>query len=470
MSRRTDHAPMLRKNQIIPLEITGMTAEGQGVGHFCGLAVFTAQAAPGDVLDVRIVKVQKSLAYAIIETIRTPSPDRVQPACGVFPKCGGCAFQHISYAAECRVKAQIVSDAFARIGHLTPKELLPIFGAEQPEHYRNKAQYPCGTAADGLSPCFGFYAPRSHRLIPVRQCQLQPEIFGDILIKTQEMLGEKQFSAITPYDEETGRGVLRHLYLRRGFHSGEIMVCFIAANKSAQTRRLLTALGDALAEQFSAVKSVMLNVNPAQTNVILGRETLCLRGKETIADTLCGVPVSLSPQSFYQVNTEQAERLFAEAKRLAAPQKHELLLDLYCGAGAIGLSMADAVGQVIGVEVVPEAIADAKENARRAGIENAAFYCGDAGEIAAKFAAEGSQPDIIVLDPPRKGCDTRTLDACLQMAPSRIVMISCNPATAARDAAYLHEHGYAADVLRPADFFPRTGHVECVVLMSRNKA
>ncbi|MBR4200252.1 MAG: 23S rRNA (uracil(1939)-C(5))-methyltransferase RlmD [Oscillospiraceae bacterium] len=465
-SREAAAAPV-RKNQIIPLEITGMTAEGQGVGHFCGLAVFAAQAAVGDVLDVRIVKVLKNLAYGIIETIRVPSPDRVQPVCGVFPKCGGCTFQHISYEAECRIKAQIVSDAFSRIGHLKPKELLPVFGAENPTGYRNKAQYPCGTAANGKSPCFGFYAPRSHRLIPVVQCMLQPEVFGEILLQCQRALGTAQFRLLTPYNEETGAGVLRHLYLRQGHHSGEIMVCFVSAKDTQQVTDAFRQLGETLMQSFPAIRSVMLNCNPQNTNVILGKKTVSLCGSARISDTLCGVPVSLSPQSFYQVNTAQAERLFAEAKRLAAPQKHELLLDLYCGAGAIGLSMADAVGRVIGVEVVPEAITDAKENAARAGITNAEFFCGDAGEIAARFAAEGTKPDIIVLDPPRKGCDSRTLDACLQMAPSRIVMISCNPATAARDAAYLCANGFSLDVLRPADFFPRSGHVECVSLLTR---
>lgn len=469
MSRRHAEAPPLRKNQIIPLEITGMTAEGQGVGHFCGLAVFVAQAAPADVLDVRIVKVQKSLAYGIIEQIRQPSPDRIRPACGVFPKCGGCAFQHITYEAECRIKAQIVTDAFARIGHLTPKELRPIYSAEQPDSYRNKTQYPCGYLPDAETLCFGFYAPRSHRLVPVTCCALQPHSFSQILSTCADCLRQAPFSAITPYDEESGNGVLRHLYLRQGYHSKELMLCFVTANDSPEITNLLRTLGDGLMRLFPEIRSVMMNVNPERTNVILGRKTVCLCGKDTIADTLCGIPVSLSPQSFYQVNTAQAERLFAEAKRLAAPQKHELLLDLYCGAGAIGLSMADAVGKVIGVEVVPQAIADAKANAARAGIENAAFYVGDAGEIAAKFAAEGTKPDLIVLDPPRKGCDTVTLDACLQMAPSRIVMISCNPATAARDAAYLCGRGYSLDVLRPADFFPRTGHVETVVLLSHKK-
>ena len=454
-----DQAAPLKKNQIIPLDITGMTAEGNGVGHFCGMAVFVPQSAAGDRLDVRIVKVQKSYCYGIIESVREPSPDRIVPDCPVFRKCGGCVFRHISYSAELRHKAQIVSDAFTRIGHLTPDETLPILGAETLDGCRNKAQYPCGRHPQTGALCFGFYAPRSHRLIPVSDCRLQPPVFGEILRRCEKLLTD-----IPPYDEESGKGSLRHLYLRQGYHSGEIMVCFVAAK---DIRRLLIPVGKKLMREFPEIRSVVMNRNGRQTNVILGPQTVTLCGSDTVSDTLCGVPVSLSPESFYQVNTAQAERLFAEAKRLGAPQKDELLLDLYCGAGAIGLSMADSAGQVLGVEVVPQAVRDAKANAECAGIQNADFFCGDAGEIAAQFAAEGKSPDLIVLDPPRKGCDTVTLDACLRMAPARMVMISCNPATAARDAAYLCENGYHLRVLRAVDMFPRTGHVECVVLMSR---
>lgn len=464
---RNKSTNQLQKNQIIPLTITGMTAEGNGVGHFCGLAVFVPQSASGDVLEVKIVKVLKNLAYGIIERIVTPSPDRITPDCPQFRQCGGCVFRHITYEAECKIKEQIVTDAFQRIGHLVPAETLPILGAENLNGCRNKAQYPCGTFADSGKICFGFYAPRSHRLVPVTDCKLQPPVFGEILRLCAEKLnGEKM---LPPYDEESGSGVLRHLYLRQGYHSGEIMVCFITAKNTPEIWNALLRISGTLREKFPQIASVMLNINPKRTNVILGSETICLAGAPRIADTLCGVPVQLSPQSFYQVNTAQAERLFAEAKRLAAPLKNELLLDLYCGAGAIGLSMADCAGRVIGAEIVPQAIDDARENAVRAGISNAEFFCGDAGETAKKLAAEGLRPDIIVLDPPRKGCDGTTLSACLQMQPSRIVMISCNPATAARDAAYLCENGYALKVLRAADFFPRTGHVECVVLMSRKK-
>ena len=463
---------MLTKNQVITAEITNISSEGSGVCRADGFAVFVPDTAVGDTAEIRIVKVLKSYAYGIVEKLITPSPDRIQPVCPQYKKCGGCVFMHISYEAECRVKSRIVTNAFRRIGHLEPKEILPIFGSEEIDGYRNKAQYPyadCKYPDGRVIPEFGFYAPRSHRLVPVTFCSLQPMIFGDILRLCREELGSGELRCITPYNEENSTGVLRHIYIRQGFHSKEIMVCFITAKDSPQIRSSLTVLGNKVISSIPDVHSVMLNINPLKTNVILGKKTVCLAGSPVIADTLCGVSVTLSPQSFYQVNTAQAERLFAEAKRLAAPDKDELLIDLYCGAGAIGLSMADCVGKVIGVEVVPQAIEDAKANAERAGISNAEFYAGDAGEIAEKFAAEGTKPDIIVLDPPRKGCDERTLDACLKMSPSRIVMISCNPSTAARDAAYLCSNGFTLEVLRPADFFPRTRHVECVVLMSKEK-
>lgn len=463
---------MLTKNQVCTAEITDITSEGSGVCRIDGIAVFVPDTAIGDTAEIRIVKVLKSYAYGIVERLITPSPDRIPPECLQYKKCGGCVFMHISYEAECRVKSRIVTDAFTRIGHLEPREILPIFASETIEGYRNKAQYPYADYKypdNTIAPEFGFYAPRSHRLVPVIYCDIQPGIFGTILRLCRERLQAGELPGITPYNEENGTGVLRHVYIRQGFHSGEIMVCFITAKDSPKIRDLLSELGNTIISEIPSVCSVMLNVNPQKTNVILGNKTVCLSGKPVIEDTLCGIPVSLSPQSFYQVNTAQAERLFAEAKRLAAPKVNELLLDLYCGAGAIGLSMADSVRKVIGVEVVPQAIEDAKANARRAGISNAEFYAGDAGEIAEKFASDNTKPDIIVLDPPRKGCDAKTLDACIKMAPSRIVMISCNPSTAARDAAYLCGSGYSLDVLRPADFFPRTRHVECVVLLTKTK-
>ncbi len=452
---------LLQKNQTVALTIDGMTAEGNGVGHYEGMAVFVPQTAVGDVLDVKIVKVCKHFAYGIVQTIHTPSPDRITPDCPVYKQCGGCMFRHISYEAECRIKQQFVADAFQRIGGLTP-ELLPILGAEQTNGYRNKAQLPCGAAPDGKGVAFGFYAPRSHRLIHQHGCLLQPQSFQPVINRCAELLAH-----ITPYDEVSGKGILRHLYLRQGHHSHEMMVCFVV---SENIGRQLIPIAQKLAEEFADIVSVMMNINPKKTNAILGGKTLCLWGKSCIEDVFCGIPVELNPHSFYQVNTPQAERLFAEVRRMADPQKHQLLLDLYCGTGVIGLTMADAVDRLIGVEVIPQAVENAKQNAKAIGAENAGFFVGDAGAIAEQLANQQLKPHIITLDPPRKGCDAATLDACIAMAPDTIVMVSCNPATAARDARYLCEHGYGINALRPVDLFPRTGHVECVVLMSRNES
>lgn len=453
--------PLLQKNQTVALTIDGMTAEGNGVGHYQGMAVFVPQTAVGDVLDVKIVKVCKHFAYGIPQMVHTPSPDRIPPDCPVYKQCGGCLFRHISYEAECRIKQQFVADAFRRIGGMTP-ELLPILGAEQTNGYRNKAQLPCGSAANGNGIAFGFYAPRSHRLIHQHGCLLQPPSFQPVIDRCAALLAH-----VTPYDEVSGNGILRHLYLRQGHRSQEMMVCFVVAKNIG---RQLRAIAEQLAEEFPDITSVMMNVNPHKTNVILGSETQCLWGKSGIEDVFCGIPVTLNPHSFYQVNTPQAERLFAEVRRMANPQKHQLLLDLYCGTGVIGLTMADAVDKLIGVEVIPQAVENARQNAKAIGAENAEFFAGDAGEIAKQLAKQQLTPHIITLDPPRKGCDAATLDACVAMAPDTIVMVSCNPATAARDAKYLCEHDYVVNALRPVDLFPRTGHVECVVLMSRDKA
>ena len=306
----------MQKNEIYETEITGMTGEGSGVCRIDGMAVFVPMTAVGDKLRVRIVKVLKQYAFGIIENLLEPSADRIEPECPCYAKCGGCVFSHLSYEAECRIKAEIVKDAFARLGHLEAKEVLPIFGAAADSGYRNKAQYPCGIHPVTGKPCFGFYAPRSHRLVPVTDCKLQPAGFGALLRLCEEALAEPAFRVLTPYQEESGNGVLRHLYLRQGYHSKEIMVCFVSAKDTPELRTAFTRLGQRMQAQCGNITSVMLNVNPQKTNVILGKKTVCLAGKPTIADTLCGVPVALSPQSFYQVNTAQAERLFTEAKRL----------------------------------------------------------------------------------------------------------------------------------------------------------
>ena len=331
------------------------------------------------------------------------------------------------------------------------------------DRYRNKVQYPVGLDKNG-KPCIGFYAGRSHRIVPCADCKLQPAVLNEI---GHFLCGLFAQYGIQPYDEASGSGLVRHIFLRRGAHSGQIMVCLVCTRPRLPHAAELTA---ALCSRFSEVRTVLINVNPDKTNVILGRENRVLYGPGFIEDTLCGVPVRLGPLSFYQVNTPGAEQLYGVAAAYAAPGPDDLLLDLYCGMGTIGLSMAERCRALVGVEVVPEAIESAKANAARMGDAIAAksrFFCADAGEAATRLAAEGLAPGIIVVDPPRKGCDTATLAAIVQMSPHRLVYVSCNPSTAARDAAELARHGYRVEKVQPVDMFPRTGHVEAVILLSK---
>lgn len=452
---------MPEKNQIFKAEITGITSEGNGVCRADGMAVFVPQTAVGDVAEIRIVKMLKSYAFGIVEKITEPSPDRIENTCPVYNKCGGCLLRHISYEAECRTKESIVRDAFTRIGSLSP-EFDKFLSAAETEHYRNKAQYPLANV-DGKALC-GFYAPRSHRLVPITDCALQPVIFSNILEAVLSYINEKKLSV---YDETNNTGIMRHIYIRRGAHSKEIMVCLVVRK---DVSRQLSALCRILSEKFGDIRSIVMNVNPDKTNVILGESCITLWGSDTISDTMCGNKIKISPLSFYQVNTLQAERLYAKALEYAAPKSSDTIADLYCGAGTIGLSMADKASKIIGVEIVPQAVENAKENAALNNIGNAEFFCGDAGEVFGRLRKKGCSPHIIVVDPPRKGCSAETIDVIAEAAPQKIVMISCNPATAARDSRLLSEKGYSVDKVCGVDLFPKTGHVECVVLMSRDKA
>ncbi len=450
---------MLEKNQICSAEITGITSEGSGVCRINGMAVFVPETAVGDKLEIRIVKVLKNYAYGIIEHISEPSPDRTDFLCPQYKKCGGCVFRHLTYEAECKVKDNIVSDAFRRIGGLDI-ETDTFISADTTERYRNKAQYPLAVQ-DGQAVC-GFYAPRSHRVIPIEDCLLQPEVFSEIIRVCLEFINQNRLSV---YDENTHSGILRHIYIRQGAHSGQIMVCFVVRKDYS---RQLDKLAHILHHMFGEIESIVMNINPDNTNVILGNKWLSLYGSDTITDTMCGNKILISPPSFYQVNTVQAEKLYAKALEYAAPAPTDILADLYCGMGTIGLSMADNVQSVIGVEIVPEAVEDAKRNADINKIHNAEFHCGDAGEVFEKLRKNGCSPDIIVVDPPRKGCSEQTLRNIVSAAPRKVVMISCNPSTAARDVKWLTENGYTAQKVCGADLFPRTRHVECVVLMSKS--
>ena len=463
----------MNKNDIVRLEITALTSEGNGVGRYEGMAVFVPYTAVGDVIECRIVKLKPNYAYGKIERLLFSSKDRIEPDCPSYFRCGGCVFRHISYDAELRAKEGFVRDSFRRIGgfELEPE---PIIGCKDTYHYRNKVQLPVASDENG---CFyGFFSQRSHRVIRIRNCLIQPEIFTDI---SDDIISYQNSHGLPAYDESTGRGLLRHIYLRKGEHSGEIMVVLVVSKSTDAYNELAHMLAD----KYKAIKTVCLNVNSERTNVILGSKDICLYGDGKISDCMCGMKLEISPHAFYQVNTPAAETVYSVAKDYAHLSEDETLLDLYCGIGTVGLSMADKIKKLVGVEVIEQAIVNARKNAELNGMASKAeFVCGDAGEISRAICKESgdsaSKPsvhgindkiDVVVVDPPRKGCDKTTLDAILDMSPERVVYISCNHATAARDAKYLCEQGYSLVRYRPCDMFPRTAHVETVVLLSKGE-
>lgn len=452
---------LLKKNDIIRAEIEGMTSEGSGVAHYEGMAVFVPCSAPGDVAELHIIKVTGSYAVGKIRTLIKAGEGRCEPDCPSYPRCGGCTFRHLTYAEECRVKLQRVNDAIKRIGgeDIQAEEFIP---AREPDRYRNKAQIPFSTGAGG-EVVFGFYAERSHRIIPFTDCLLQPEIFGAIAQATANFLND------TPndlYDESTGKGRFRHLYIRRGFATGEMMVCAVV-NSNGLVRE------DEFVRRIRAVspeiKSIVINSNRAKSNVILGDKCRTAWGSDTIRDVLCGVTFEISPLSFYQVNREQAERLYRRAAEYAELDGSQVVFDLYCGTGTIGLTMASGAKKLYGIEIVPDAVNNAVRNAAINGISNAAFYCGDASECARRLKDEGITPDVAIVDPPRKGCSPQTVSFLNHAAPARLIYISCDPATLARDVARLKEAGWRLERFTAVDMFPRTANVETVALLTKKQ-
>lgn len=449
----------MKKNDIVEIEITALSSECSGIGKKDGMVIFVPFSAIGDKLEVKILKVNKTYCYGKIERIITPSPDRVTPDCPVYTRCGGCSLRHISYEAQLRAKEQFVKDAFTRIGGLSP-EFLPIIRNTNINGYRNKLQIPIGTDKDG-NLIAGFYAFHSHRIVPCEQCLLQPDIFSKI---TADFLEISTGLDLTAYDEITHKGILRHLYLRKGYYSGEICLCIVVAKNVPEIK----ILSDRLLEKYPEIVSSVINVNNRDTNVILGDEEIVLTSKNYICDIMCKNAVNIAPKAFYQVNTPCAEQLYSSACDFAEP-KGKTVLDLYCGAGTIGLSMARTAKKIIGVEIVPEAIENAKQNALANGITNCEFICADAAEAARILHSRSLRPDVIMVDPPRKGCGK---DACEQIAAfsaPRIVMVSCNAATAARDCACFAELGYSTDKCVAVDMFSGTNHVETVVLLSKGE-
>lgn len=447
------------KNDIVTLKITGMTSEGAGVGRADSTAVFVRGSAVGDTVEAVIIKVTKNYAIGKLLRVIEPSEHRVENTCGSYPQCGGCVYRHISYSEECRIKRERVADCLRRIGGID----VAVDECESGEEsgYRNKAQYPVGMSENGFS--IGFFAPHSHRIIDCRNCALQPAEFSGIIEAVEKFISENNISV---YDESSSKGLVRHIYIRKGEASGEIMVCLVINGDSLPcAERLVSMLKDECGDRL---KTVVLNINKRDTNVILSDKCVAVYGDGYITDVLCGVKLRLNALSFYQVNRAMAARLYEKAASLAG--NGELLLDLYCGAGSIGLSMAKNYKSVIGVEIIPEAIEDAKFNANNNGITNARFICGDALDAAKMLKSDGISPDTVVVDPPRKGlADGLPELIAEQFSPERVVYVSCDPATLARDLAEFEKCGYKTVSATPFDLFPRTSHVECVCLLIKNK-
>ncbi len=448
---------MLIKNEIYEAVITDYTSEGQGVAKIDGCAVFIPNAICGEKVRVRIEKAAKTWASGKIVELLERSPHRVNRACPVAKLCGGCDFQHMDYEEETRLKAERVRSCLNRMAGES-LETLPILAAPSCEGYRNKAQYPVASKKNRAYA--GFFRAGTHQVVENDRCLILPEETDAVKDTVMDYVNQYR---VTVYDETDHRGLLRHIYVRRGAVSGQILVCLVVNG-----RRLphIPELVERL-KKIPGFTTLVLNVNEKPGNTILGEECVTLYGPGYIEDTLCGLKFRLSPRSFYQVNHHQAQRLYEAAISQADITRDDLVLDLYCGVGTITLAMAKAAGKVIGVEVVPQAVEDAKQNAIRNGIENAEFFCGDAGQAALALEAQGIRPDVVVVDPPRKGLNADAIEALARFGARRIVYVSCDPATLARDVALLKEKGYILKNALAADLFPRCAHVESVVCLSR---
>ena len=467
----------MKKNDTFQLQITDLGTGGEGIGKQEGMTFFVKGALPGDLIEAGVTKLKKTYGYARIVRILEPSEDRVEPICPVAGKCGGCQIMQMDYRAQLRFKERKVAQDLIRIGgfseELVAKVMQPIIGMEEPYHFRNKAQYPIQEDEQG-NPIAGFYALRSHRVVESDRCYLGVDVNEEILAIVKDYMRANKVSA---YDETTGKGRLRHVLIRVGFTSKEVMVCLIINGST------LPAASDLIArlQQVEGMTSISVNSNTRRDNVIMGNVTKTLWGSDYITDAIGGVQFQIQPRSFYQVNPVQTEKLYGKALEYANLTGQETVWDLYCGIGTISLFLAQKAKTVYGVEIVPEAIEDAKRNAALNGMDNAHFYVGKAEEVLPEYYEQGSihgekiaaadeklkAPDVIVVDPPRKGCDEKCLSTMVQMAPKRIVYVSCDPATLARDLKFLCAEGYELQEVTPVDQFGHSLHIESAVLLTR---
>ena len=453
----------MEKNQIITLTINDVMSDGNGVGRFQDTAIFVPFSVTGDVLEVKILKVLKKYCFGKIERIITPSPYRIEDSsCPVFKKCGGCSFRHIDYDFEVSTKNDWIFGNMQRIGKTEMEKTIPVPSVSS-ERYRNKAIYPIGIDESG-NIFTGFYSRRSHRLIRIDDCPLHPEFFHTITSAFTDWANQFKVSV---YDETCHKGLLRALYIRTGFGTGEVMVTIIANGTSLpHTEELIQSLKSLDLN----IVSIVLNINKEDTNVLLGKKCITLFGKGCATEKILGNSYNISPLAFLQVNHDTCEVLYSKAIELAEPKEEDIVLDLYCGAGTIGLSIADKVKKVIGVEIIPEAVENAKENALLNGINNAEFICADAAQAARQISERNLKISTVIVDPPRKGLERSLIETISSMNPAKVVMISCDHSTAARDTAIFKEFGFFAKTIKAVDMFPRTNHVETVVLLSKLKS
>ncbi|WP_404349393.1 23S rRNA (uracil(1939)-C(5))-methyltransferase RlmD [Sutcliffiella horikoshii] len=445
----------VQKNEYYDVTVQDLTHDGAGVAKIDGFPIFVQNALPDEEIKVKIIKVKKGYAFGRLEEIHKTSPYRVDAPCPIYKQCGGCQLQHLSYEGQLVAKQKQVKDVLERIGHLKDVPVHPVFGMDHnPWRYRNKAQVPIGEREGGLIA--GFYQQRSHEIIDMKECLIQQEI-NDRVVQTVREICDKH--DVRAYNEKTHKGVLRHVMARYGLVTGEVMVVLITRTPDIPNRK---AIVEEITAALPEVKSVVQNVNTKKTNVIFGDETRVLWGNEYIYDYIGDIKFAISARSFYQVNPEQTKVLYDKALDYADLTGEESVIDAYCGIGTISLFLAQKANKVFGVEIVPEAIEDAKRNAELNGITNAEFAVGEAEVVIPKWYKEGNTADVLVVDPPRKGCDEALLKTILEMKPKKVVYVSCNPATLARDLRVLEDGGYRTVEVQPVDMFPHTTHVECV--------
>ena len=452
----------MKKDDFVTLTIEDMGVDGEGIGHVDGCTLFVKDALIGDVITAKIMKMKKNYGYARLMEILTPSRDRVEPKCAFHKQCGGCQIQALSYEKQLEYKKKKVLNNLTRIGGLTELPEFDVIGMDEPYHYRNKAQFPFGTDKNG-EVVTGFYAGRTHSIISNTNCYLGVEENEQIL---EIILAHLKKYNIPAYDEQTGKGLLRHVLIRKGFTTGELMVCLILnGTRMPEVKELTAEL-----IKIPGMTSITINVNTKQTNVIMGQEMKSVWGQDYITDYIGNVKYQISPLSFFQVNPVQTRKLYERALEYAEVESGETVWDLYCGIGTISLFLAQKAKQVYGVEIVPQAIEDAKHNAKLNGFTNAEFYVGKAEDVLPKkYREENISADVIVVDPPRKGCDEALLQTIVQMRPKRVVYVSCDSATLARDLKYLTNEGYHIVKGTVVDQFPHTVHVETVTLLQRVK-